>query len=79
MTATVVDITARIAQAHAPCPCPADRLDRLARQLREHLTATAGELLVPAADMEQTLAGVLEVVQSVLDNYPPHRRTEITK
>jgi hypothetical protein len=75
--APVIDLTARIAEAKAPCPCPADRLSRLSVQIRAHLAATRGELLVSAADTEQTLSDVLAVVIEVLDHYPPHQRSEI--
>ncbi|RHW25451.1 hypothetical protein D0Z08_19690 [Nocardioides immobilis] len=74
MIAPVIDLTARIAEAKAPCPCPADRLSRLSVQIRAHLAVTRGELLVPAADTEQTLSDVLAVVLEILDNYPPHQR-----
>lgn len=79
MTARVLDLTARLAQAEAeaaPCPCPADRLDRLAGQLREHLAATEGQLLVPGPSIHEALGDVLAVVDTVLANYPPHQRPQ---
>ncbi len=77
MTARVLDITARLAQAETPCPCPADRLSRLAGEIRNGLAEMHGSLLVPAPNAERLLGDVLAVLEHVLDHYPPHQRPTV--
>lgn len=77
MTATLLDLTSRLARARAAASCDAcardtkvglcypHRLALLADEVREELEDHVGELLMPAADLERVLTSVLEVLDGI--------------
>lgn len=77
MTATILDLTSRLAQAQAAESCEAcardtkvglcypHRLAYLARDLRAEMLNHQGELLTPTADVERIADAVLEVLDGI--------------
>ena len=66
MTATVVSLASRRPEPEQTCRCPQHRMWDLADRVREALTATEGDLLIPREAQAAVLEDVLTTIAETM-------------